>query len=47
MKTFKINDEQGQAIINYLSTCPYGQVFQLVQMLVNLEEIKETKDETK
>jgi hypothetical protein len=44
MKEFKITEQQAQAILNYLSTCPYGQVYQLVAILMNLEEIKEQKN---
>jgi hypothetical protein len=43
-KTFKITEEQAQQILNYLSTCPYGQVYQLVAILMNLKEIKEQKN---
>jgi len=46
MKTYKITEEQAQQILNYLGTCPYGQVYQLVQILMTLEEIKEAKEET-
>jgi hypothetical protein len=43
IKTFKITEEQAQQILNYLSTCPYGQVYQLVAILINLEEQKDVK----
>lgn len=43
MKTFTITEEQAQQILNYLSTCPYGQVYQLVQILMTLEEKKDDK----
>ena len=44
MKQFKIEEEKTQAVINYLATCPYGQVYQLIALLMQLEEIKEKKD---
>jgi hypothetical protein len=43
IKEFKITEEQAQAILNYLATCPYGQVYQLVAILMNLEEQKDVK----
>jgi hypothetical protein len=43
MKKYEITEEQTQQVINYLATCPYGQVFQLVQFLMTLTEIKDDK----
>ena len=34
-----IKKEHAQAILNYLSKLPYDQVFQLVNILVNLQEV--------
>jgi hypothetical protein len=45
MKTYKITEEQAQKILNYLSTCPYAQVYNLVQEIIGLQEIKEDKKE--
>ena len=39
--TFKINAEQAQAILNYLQNQPWKEVFQLIQMLSQLEVIEE------
>jgi hypothetical protein len=44
MKKFELEEDKAQAILNYLATCPYGQVHQLVAILIGLEEIKEQKD---
>jgi len=32
-----------QAIVNYLSTKPFGEVFQFIEALSKLEKIEETK----
>ena len=40
MKNFKISEEDAQKILEYLGSCQYQQVYQLVQILMNLEEIK-------
>jgi hypothetical protein len=44
MKKYEITEEQAQAIINYLASCQYAQVFQLIAMMQNLKEINEKKD---
>jgi len=41
MKTFKITQEQVQAMLNYLAERPFKEVFQWIQMLNSLPEITE------
>lgn len=38
---YKISQEQLQAIANYLASKPYAEVTGLIQMISNLEPIKE------
>lgn len=40
MKKAEITEEFAQQLLNYLSTCPYGQVFQLVQGLAALQWVE-------
>ena len=40
---YKIDKKVAQAILDYLARQPYTDVFELVQALQNLEEIKEDK----
>jgi len=47
MKTFKLTEQLGQELLNYLASRPYAEVFQLVQKLQTLEEIKEDKEKEK
>jgi hypothetical protein len=39
MKEFKITQEEAQMILNYLVSCPYMQVRELVDILTSLKEI--------
>jgi len=41
MKKFEISEETLTAILNYLGSKPYVEVFQGIEMLKNLKEIKE------
>lgn len=43
MKTFKLPQELGDALLNYLATKPWIEVKDLIQFLQQLEEIKQTK----
>lgn len=40
MKKYEISEEDAQQIINYLSGCPFAHVYQLVQIMTNLKEIR-------
>ncbi len=42
---FKIEQNVAQAMLDYLATQPYKEVFQLVNALQSLEEIKEPVQE--
>ena len=44
---FEIEKEKIEQILNYLATCPYGQVFELFNILTSLTEINEKKDDIK
>ena len=41
MKNYKINEETLQGILSYLAGRPYAEVFQGIQALQSLDEIKE------
>ena len=41
---FKISQDYRSKILNYLSTRPYAEVFQLVAMLVGLKPSENSKD---
>jgi len=41
---YEITEEQLNLILNYLASCQYTQVFQLIAMMQNLTQIKEKKD---
>lgn len=40
MKQFVIQEQLAQAVLNYLATCPYANVFQLIQGLQTLQEFQ-------
>ena len=40
MKVFKLNEDLGQAVLDYFSKQPYSEVFKLIAGLQNLEELK-------
>ena len=46
MKEYKINETQIKAVVDYLAQHKYADVYQGVQMLTTLEEIK-AKEEVK
>lgn len=37
---YKISEEQIKALLNYLASKPYGEVFEGIKMLQSLEKIK-------
>ena len=43
----KITNEQLNTLIKYLGTSPYGEVFQLIQLLASLPEIESKNDRQK
>ena len=43
MKEFKVSEELATAVLNYLAGRPYVEVFQLVNALQKLEEIKQAE----
>ena len=45
MKKFIIEENQLQAILGYLGSCPFNQVAQLVTILSSLPEYKEKTEE--
>ena len=47
MKSYKIELDKLQAVLDYLSRQPYAQVVQLINMVAQLEEIPETSKEEK
>jgi len=38
---FKLNEELANKLLNYLASKPFAEVFQLIQQLQKLEQIKE------
>lgn len=46
MKHLKVPENLAQAVVNYLGTRPFGEVFQLIQELQKVEIINEEKTET-
>ena len=44
MKEFKLTQELGNTLLNYLAQKPWVEVKDMIEKLQNLEEIKEIKD---
>lgn len=44
MKEYKIKEDEVKALVSYLQKKPYEEVFQGINMLSKLEEIKEKKE---
>lgn len=43
-KKFAIEEKLLLEVLNYLATRPYGEIFKLIAVLQNLEQIKEQPD---
>ena len=44
---FKINEELANAILNYLASKPYAEVFKIVEQLTKLEKLEVAKSDLK
>lgn len=44
MKEYIITEEQAQKLLNYIASKPFGEVFELVQMLQSFPPVEKEED---